>query len=66
MINFFAHDQRAPINYVYNPRCVYNAEWSCPLPPGEKWLKVPIRAGEKSLPGANTTHWPRVGAVAGP
>jgi uncharacterized protein len=34
-------------NYAYNPYCAYNSGWSCPLPPVENWLKVPIRAGEK-------------------
>jgi hypothetical protein len=37
-------------NYAYNPYCAYNPEWNCPLPPAENWLKVPIRAGEKSFP----------------
>ena len=39
-------------NTAYNPNCAYNSRWSCPLPPGENWLSVPIRAGEKSFPGA--------------
>lgn len=34
-------------NYAYNPYCAYNEDYSCPLPPRENWLKVPIRAGEK-------------------
>ena len=38
-------------NYAYNPYCAYNERWSCPLPPIENWLKVPIRAGEKDFPG---------------
>lgn len=38
-------------NYAYNPYCAYNPEWSCPIPPGENWVAVPIRAGEKSFPG---------------
>jgi uncharacterized protein (DUF1684 family) len=33
-------------NYAYNPYCAYNADWNCPLPPAENWLRVPIRAGE--------------------
>ena len=37
-------------NYAYNPYCAYNPDWSCPLPPAENWLKVPIHAGEKSFP----------------
>jgi len=36
-------------NYAYNPNCAYNPDWSCPLPPAENWLKVPILAGEKSF-----------------
>jgi uncharacterized protein len=41
------------LNYAYNPFCAYNPEWSCPIPPGENWLSVPIRAGEQSFPGAH-------------
>ena len=38
-------------NYAYNPYCAYNPEWSCPIPPTENWLKVPIRAGEEDFEG---------------
>lgn len=38
-------------NYAYNPSCVYDEAYSCPLPPPENWLKVPLRAGEKDFPG---------------
>lgn len=34
-------------NFAYNPYCAYSPDYSCPLPPRENWLKVPIRAGEK-------------------
>ena len=34
-------------NLAYNPYCAYNEMFSCPLPPAENRLKVPIRAGEK-------------------
>jgi len=34
-------------NLAYNPYCAYNELWSCPIPPAENRLKVPIRAGEK-------------------
>lgn len=37
-------------NYAYNPFCAYNDRWSCPLPPAENWLPVPIRAGEMTYP----------------
>src|SRR6266851_1830119 len=36
-------------NAAYNPYCAYNENWSCPLPPRENWLAVPIRAGEMSF-----------------
>jgi len=35
-------------NRAYNPSCAYNIDFSCPVPPAENTLKVPIRAGEKS------------------
>jgi len=41
------------LNHAYNPYCAYNPNWSCPIPPGENWLSVPIRAGERSFPGAH-------------
>ena len=36
-------------NLAYNPYCAYNDAWSCPLPPPENWLDVPIRAGERAF-----------------
>jgi len=36
-------------NLAYNPYCAYNAQWSCPIPPFENRLKVPIRAGERNF-----------------
>ena len=36
-------------NYAYNPYCAYNDQWTCPIPPAENILSVPIRAGEKSF-----------------
>ena len=36
-------------NYAYNPYCAYSEYYSCPLPPRENWLTVPIRAGEKKF-----------------
>lgn len=35
-------------NTAYNPYCAYNEEYSCPLPPKENLLLIPIQAGEKS------------------
>ena len=34
-------------NLAYNPFCAYNDHFSCPFPPAENRVKVPIRAGEK-------------------
>jgi uncharacterized protein (DUF1684 family) len=34
-------------NRAYNPYCAYSNKYSCPLPPQENVLSVPIRAGEK-------------------
>lgn len=34
-------------NYAYNPTCVYNPEYNCPLPPEENGLGNPVPAGEK-------------------
>jgi uncharacterized protein (DUF1684 family) len=34
-------------NRAYNPFCAYNNAFSCPLPPSENTLEVPILAGEK-------------------
>lgn len=36
-------------NYAYNPTCAYDPAYSCPLPPAENWLRVPIEAGEKDF-----------------
>ena len=36
-------------NMAYNPFCVYSEAYSCPLPPTENWLDVPITAGEKDF-----------------
>lgn len=35
-------------NLAYNPYCAYNDTYSCPLPPRENILRIPILAGEKS------------------
>ena len=35
-------------NLSYSPFCAYSDAYSCPLPPFENHLKIPIRAGEKA------------------
>lgn len=35
-------------NKAYNPYCAYNDGYSCPMPPTENLLRIPIRAGEKT------------------
>jgi uncharacterized protein (DUF1684 family) len=39
-------------NLAYNPYCVYNYTYSCPLPPEGNRLELPIPAGEKLYPSA--------------
>ena len=34
-------------NLAYNPYCVYNKDYYCPLPPQENTLSIAIEAGEK-------------------
>ena len=34
-------------NLAYNPWCAYSLDYSCPIPPKENRLLVPIRAGER-------------------
>ena len=36
-------------NLAYNPWCAYSPAYSCPIPPAENRLSVPIRAGEKNF-----------------
>lgn len=36
------------LNLAYNPMCAYDEAYSCPFPPPENWLQVPIRAGERT------------------
>jgi uncharacterized protein (DUF1684 family) len=36
-------------NRSYNPSCAYGKDYSCPVPPRENTLAVPIRAGEKKF-----------------
>jgi uncharacterized protein len=35
-------------NKAYNPFCVYNYNYSCPVPPRANRLPIPVRAGEKA------------------
>jgi uncharacterized protein (DUF1684 family) len=35
-------------NRAYNPPCAYNPYTTCPVPPPQNRLKVPIRAGERT------------------
>jgi hypothetical protein len=38
-------------NRAYNPFCVFNSAYDCPVPPRENRLQIPIRAGEQLGPG---------------
>lgn len=35
-------------NLAYNPYCAYDDSYTCPLPPRENILSIPIKAGEKN------------------
>jgi uncharacterized protein len=37
-------------NMAYNPYCAYNDNFTCPIPPFENIVQVPIRSGEKIYP----------------
>jgi len=37
-------------NRAYNPFCVYNVNYDCPIPPAENRLPVAVRAGERMWP----------------
>jgi len=39
---------RLDFNYAYHPFCAYSPQYSCPIPPIENTLTVPIRAGERN------------------
>ncbi|MEO7478833.1 MAG: DUF1684 domain-containing protein, partial [Lysobacteraceae bacterium] len=49
-------------NHSYNPPCVFTHYATCPLPPSENRLDLPVTAGEKMYRGAvhhdaaETTH----------
>lgn len=36
-------------NLAYNPYCVYNYKYSCPIPPVENTLSMAVEAGEKMI-----------------
>lgn len=38
-------------NQAYNPWCAYSEDFSCPFPPFDNWLKVAVRAGERTYDG---------------
>ncbi|GAB2776563.1 DUF1684 domain-containing protein [Rhabdobacter roseus] len=45
------HENRLTLDFnkAYNPYCAYSDNYSCPIPPAENHLKVPIEAGEKNF-----------------
>ncbi len=36
-------------NRAYNPYCVYNKKYSCPIPPDGNFLETEVKAGEKDF-----------------
>jgi uncharacterized protein (DUF1684 family) len=45
-------------NLAYNPYCAYNDKWSCPVPPAENRMMVPVRAGEMQFHRPEETGGP--------
>ena len=43
-------------NLAYNPYCAYSSGWSCPIPPRENDLSVPIKAGVKQWKHDHNHH----------
>lgn len=43
------NDVEIDFNTAYNPYCVYNHAYACPLPPAENSLPVAVEAGEKVM-----------------
>jgi uncharacterized protein (DUF1684 family) len=43
-----ANELELDFNQTYNPYCAYNHEFSCPRPPAENRLTVPVAAGEQA------------------
>ena len=44
-------------NLAYNPSCAYGSDrFSCPIPPKKNFLKVKIKAGEKSFAYSGKKH----------
>ena len=43
------------LNRAYHPYCVYNVSYSCPLPPAENRLELPVTAGERLPDGPGAT-----------
>jgi uncharacterized protein (DUF1684 family) len=41
-----SHEVVIDFNYAYNPSCVYDVRWACPLAPPENRLPFAVRAGE--------------------
>ena len=46
-------------NFAYNPYCAYNDNYSCPVPPRENHLDIPVAVGEKLYPFSAGTAPPR-------
>ena len=42
-----AEELELDFNLAYNPYCAYNHDYSCPKPPAENRLTVPVAAGEQ-------------------
>ncbi len=43
------HIYTIDFNWAYNPYCAYSAEFTCPIPRGEDYIDIEIKAGEKNF-----------------
>lgn len=46
---FSGNQVEIDFNTAYNPYCVYNHTYACPLPPAENTLPIAVEAGEKVM-----------------
>ncbi|RYF84355.1 MAG: DUF1684 domain-containing protein [Chitinophagaceae bacterium] len=40
---------RIDFNKAYNPYCAYSSGYNCPIPPGENYIPLAIKAGEQNF-----------------
>ena len=56
MKDIFNNTLLIDFNKCYNPYCAYKEGYSCPIPPRENDIKIPIYAGEKNFDPKKNKH----------